>query len=113
MERNREVLTEEIRDLVSMSIGNDISLDNINENSKMPWTYERKISNKSWSEAEMTEAVTEVKSGRMGVRRAANIFGVPYTTLQRRVSAPEGTVFGRLERKPVLPRDIEDALASR
>ncbi|KAJ4427657.1 hypothetical protein ANN_25305 [Periplaneta americana] len=42
IERNRRVLKEKIRGLVSKSIGNDISLGNINENSKIDWLVNKK-----------------------------------------------------------------------
>jgi len=49
-------------------------------------TYNRKSTNKSWSQEIINEAVQKVKSGKMTLRQAADCYDVPYTTLQRRVT---------------------------
>lgn len=47
--------------------------------------YIRKTDRQAWSTESMANAVEAVVSGNMGYRRAASAFGVPQTTLERRV----------------------------
>lgn len=61
----------------------------------------------------MNEAVAKVRDGSMGLRKAAETYGLPYTTLQRRVSAPADKTIGNMGRKPVLSQELEDALSRR
>lgn len=75
-------------------------------------TYVRKSSNKSWSQEKMNEAVQKVRSGEMTLRRAADFYEVPYTTLQRRV-AFTGSVIKHPGGQPVMDIAAEIKLADR
>ncbi|XP_069685882.1 uncharacterized protein [Periplaneta americana] len=79
----------------------------------MPRTYVKKTTHGSWSKVAMEEAVTSIKEGRYSIRKAANVFGVPFSTLQRRTSASEDSPVLTVGRKPVLSLDVERALATR
>jgi hypothetical protein len=46
---------------------------------------ERTIDRQSWSLQSMTNAVTAVISGSMGYLKDSKLFGIPQTTLERRV----------------------------
>lgn len=47
--------------------------------------YQRKTDRGKWSEEDMMKAVLEVVNNRMGCKRAAESFGLPQTTLERKV----------------------------
>lgn len=48
-------------------------------------TYKRKTNRGDWSEENMKNAVKSVIEGKMGYYRAAKTYGVPQTTLERKV----------------------------
>jgi hypothetical protein len=52
--------------------------------------YQRKTDRGKWSEEKMMQAVLEVTNNRMGSKRAAESFGVPQTTLERKVKKFKG-----------------------
>ena len=52
---------------------------------EMVRTYIKKTDHGSWCAEKMREAVIKVKSKEMTTRQAAEIYDVPYTSLQRRV----------------------------
>ena len=56
--------------------------------------YMRKTDRQSWSEHSMRMAIGEVKSGRMGAKKAAMEFGVPRTTLRRRLTSGNKSLQG-------------------
>ncbi|CAH1984760.1 unnamed protein product [Acanthoscelides obtectus] len=53
----------------------------------MPTEYKRKgsVCRGEWSEQDLQQAIEAVQEGRVGVREAVRSFGVPYTTLRRRL----------------------------
>ena len=51
--------------------------------------YKRKTERQSWSDTVMQEAVSNVLNGSMGYLKAARTFGVPQTTLERKVKLQE------------------------
>ncbi|CAH1988327.1 unnamed protein product [Acanthoscelides obtectus] len=54
---------------------------------KMPTEYKRKgsVCRGKWSEQDLQQAIEAVQEGRVGVREAVRSFGVPNTTLRRRL----------------------------
>lgn len=48
-------------------------------------TYKRKTERGKWLEESMKNAVETVLNGKLGYRRAAQSYGIPQTTLERRV----------------------------
>jgi hypothetical protein len=69
---------------------------------------------KTWDPVMMSRAVTAVRTGEMGYKRASKYFGVPKGTLERYVKdsekSPETLIAVSLGRKPVLSKDIEELL---
>ena len=80
----------------------------------MVYKYVRKSTRQSWKQDDMQHAIEEVTGGGMGVVRAAIIFGVPKSTLHRRITGTNklvhGTCKGMGHMKTVLPPAIEDDL---
>ncbi|XP_023233357.1 uncharacterized protein LOC111633062 [Centruroides sculpturatus] len=79
----------------------------------MPRHYVPKTTRGRWSKEAMAEAVKSVKEGKLSLRRSAELYNVPISSLQRRTSAPEGMEIGSTGRKTVLPPDVEAALTER
>ncbi|KAJ8881751.1 hypothetical protein PR048_018237 [Dryococelus australis] len=79
----------------------------------MPRYSIRKNSHGSWSTAVMEEAARAVKDGEYSVRKAATVFGVPFSSLQRRTSSPEDSPVSSVGRKSVQSPDFEKVLAVR
>lgn len=52
----------------------------------MPSKYKRISNRNSWSEESMAGAISEVLDGTMGFQKAAKLYGVPKTTLERKVN---------------------------
>lgn len=68
---------------------------------------------KTWDTKHMQQAVTCVRTKKMGYSKAAKMFKVPRTTLRRLAASvlpPEECVNTRLGRKPVMPPEIEAQL---
>ena len=53
---------------------------------KMPRNRVRTTAQQSWSPSKMLEAISAVREGSMGCKKASKIFGIPRTTLKRRVN---------------------------
>ena len=51
----------------------------------MPRVYDRKTNRGSWDEESMLKAIEAVKTHQCGTLKASKIYGVPRSTLQRRV----------------------------
>lgn len=76
--------------------------------------YTRKSDRQSWGEDAMAEAITEVKNKRMGWQLAAKTFGVPATTLRRRVAKDKGPMKGYLGGKlPTFNSELESQIVER
>lgn len=92
MERNRRVLKEKIRGLVSRSIGNDISSDNINENSKTSMTRSssdrhgmRKEATSSDRVKPMTSSEEEISTRSRNLQTRQNSCNQHFEAIPRRV----------------------------
>ncbi|KAL3277197.1 hypothetical protein HHI36_012548 [Cryptolaemus montrouzieri] len=75
-------------------------------------THKRKTNGGEWSQEKMKEAVNKVQNKELTLRKAAEIFAVPYTSLQRRVNLSRGIVKRRGE-QPALDENAETKLADR
>ncbi|XP_045450942.1 uncharacterized protein LOC123659815 [Melitaea cinxia] len=75
-------------------------------------TYKKKTNAGEWSQEKMTEAVNKVQNKVLTLRKAAEIFEVPYTSLQRRVNLSRG-VIKRRGGQPVLDEEAEQKIADR
>ncbi|XP_028130533.2 uncharacterized protein LOC114326374 isoform X3 [Diabrotica virgifera virgifera] len=80
-------------------------LDEDNSENNIRPKYQRTSTRNSWSETSMAEAVRKVLDGTMGFKRAANSYGVPKSTLERKVKkahtnalAPEAAAVKKLGR---------------
>lgn len=61
-----------------------------------------------WSQDAMGKAARDVKEGKLGIRRAALTYGVPKSTLQRRIKS--GIIDTPASRPPVFTQIEEDRL---
>lgn len=75
-------------------------------------TYTRKTNRGSWCPKNMEEATIKVKSNKMTMRQAAEIYNVPYTSLQRRISSNQNVVKCR-GWQPIMDEEAEKQLADR
>lgn len=75
-------------------------------------TYKRKTSQGQWSHETMEEAANMVLKGKLSIRRAADVYGVPFTSLQRRVSMTRGVIKNRGGQQTLTKQD-EKMLADR
>ncbi|KAJ4446552.1 hypothetical protein ANN_13249 [Periplaneta americana] len=68
---------------------------------------------KKWDTNDMIKAITSVREKKMGLRKAVKLYNVPQTTLQRFINnnmSPEECVKLKIERKTVLPAELEKQL---
>ncbi len=79
----------------------------------MPMHYNRKTEKASYSQEQFQRAVSACMNGEMGIRRAAKEYGIPKSTLAKKVKlAKNGEAFSvHLGRKPTLPLESETELA--
>lgn len=75
-------------------------------------TYKRKTSAGEWSQGKMIEAANKVLAKELTLRRAAEIYELPYTSLQRRVSFSRGVIKTR-GGQPALDENAEKILVDR
>ncbi|CAB3252682.1 unnamed protein product [Arctia plantaginis] len=75
-------------------------------------TYKRKTDAGEWSQEKMKEAVNKVQNKELTLRKAAEIFAVPFTSLQRRVTSSRG-IIKRRGGQPALDENAEKKLADR
>ncbi|CAG4936820.1 unnamed protein product [Parnassius apollo] len=75
-------------------------------------TYRRKTDAGEWSQEKMKEAVNKVQNKELTLRKAAEIFAVPFTSLQRRVTLSRG-IIKRRGGQPALDENAEKKLADR
>ncbi|CAG4974306.1 unnamed protein product [Parnassius apollo] len=75
-------------------------------------TYRRKADAGEWSQEKMKEAVNKVQNKELTLRKAAEIFAVPFTSLQRRVTLSRG-IIKRRDGQPALDENAEKKLADR
>jgi len=78
--------------------------------------YQRTSTRQSWSEESMQNAVTAVKSGEMGIKRASGVFCVPKSTLRLRARdknklAKDG-MKGLGGKRPMFLKEIEQDLVN-
>ncbi|CAG4994976.1 unnamed protein product [Parnassius apollo] len=69
-------------------------------------TYRRKTDAGEWSQEKMKEAVNKVQNKELTLRKAAEIFAVPFTSLQRRVTLSRG-IIKRRGGQPALDENAE------
>ena len=70
-------------------------------------TYVRKTDQGQWSQEDMRKAAEKVLTKQMTIRKAAEKYNVPYTSLQRRVTFSRGTLKNRGGQQ-TMDKDIED-----
>lgn len=75
-------------------------------------TYKRKTNAGEWSQEKMKEAVNKVQNKELTLRKAAEIFAIPFTSLQRRVTLSKG-IIKRRGGQPTLDENAEKKLADR
>lgn len=75
-------------------------------------TYKKKTNAGEWSQEKMKEAANKVLAKELTLRRAAEIYELPYTSLQRRVSLSGGVIKTR-GGQPTLDKNSEKILADR
>lgn len=75
-------------------------------------TYKRKTKAGEWSQEKMREAANKVLTKELTLRRAAEIYELPYTSLQRRVSFSRGVIKTR-GGQPAFDQNAEKVLADR
>ncbi|XP_071476076.1 uncharacterized protein [Diadema antillarum] len=75
----------------------------------MPVNYVRKTNRASWSGDAMQMAISACKSGELGMDTAAKTYGVPKSTLARKLKDGKSSV--PLGRKPALSEESENDLA--
>jgi hypothetical protein len=66
-----------------------------------------------WGKMKMANAIRAVRSKEMGLKRASRVFEVPRSKLKNKVNSKETDIENtRLDRKPVLPYNLEEELVS-
>ena len=68
----------------------------------------------SWSSIDMADAISQVRSGELGLREAARVYSLPTTTLKRRLDGGNKIATGSTKkdgRPTVLPDQLEEELA--
>ncbi|XP_030749703.1 uncharacterized protein LOC115877597 [Sitophilus oryzae] len=83
-----------------------------NRRKKMVCNYVWKSSRASYSEEDMSKAIDEVQSKTLGLRKAAEKYGIAVTTLQKRVKKNQFVVVNIGRYKPTFNTEQEEELKS-